>query len=311
LSGPSALFYAGLKADRIDMEDATTGPDNTVSVVDSPLNVLVVHDDSVMSDMLINTLGDQHLLVEAVGVDSVDDVTLRLRCIDSDAVLCVSTGWDPQTAEREGRQLDVVIAALAGSGKRLVYLSESTVIGDTGAGFGNEDSPRSIHAPHPWRVVAEQKVEAAVSVGVRSIIVRPALVHGRGAGALLQRLVGRAASSGESVYVDDGTARVSTIHVDDVITLVRHALIKAPQGAIYAAASGEALSWRDLANAVARTNSGHCEVESITQEDAARAGLDAVTMTMSNVVRDRSAYRRFGWQPTGQTLVADAMTSAR
>jgi nucleoside-diphosphate-sugar epimerase len=275
------------------------------------MQVLLVHDDSVMSEMIATDLGGEELVVQAVAAESADEATLRLRCADGDAVLCVSTGWDEQTAERELRQLEVVIAALGGTAKRLLYVSESTVIGDTGDSFGNEDSPRSSKAPHQWRVVAEQRVAAAVSMGVHSVIVRPALVHGRGSGALLQRLVRRAADSSESVYVDDGSARVSTVHVDDVIALIRHSLVRAPQGAIYVAASDEVMSWRDLADAVARTSRGQCEVGSISQDEASRAGLDTATLTMSNVVRDHSAYRRFGWRPTGPTLVSEAMTSAR
>lgn len=293
------------------MDSAAFDTNQDLPVVKEALRVLLVHDDSTMSEMLTTELAGAQLVVDAVAAESLDEATLRSRCASSDAVLCVSTGWDEQTAERELRQLDVVIAALSGSAKRLVYVSESTVIGDTGDSFGNEDSPRSSRAPHQWRVAAERKVAGAVSVGIHSIIVRPALVHGRGAGALLQRLVRRAANSGEAVYIDDGAARMSTVHVDDVISLIRHALRSAPQGAIYVAASDEALSWRDLAGAVARVNRGQCEVESISQDDATRAGLDTVTMTMSNLVRDLSAYRRFGWQPTGPTLVSEAMMSAR
>jgi nucleoside-diphosphate-sugar epimerase len=293
------------------MHFAKPGTGEPRPIVESVLKVLVVHDDSVMSEMLTTELGSAEIVVEAAAAESLDETTLRSRCADSDAVLCVSTGWDEQTAERELRQLEVVIAALDGTAKRLLYVSESMVIGDTGDGFGNEDSPRSSKAPHPWRVLAERMVADAVSMGIHSVIVRPALVHGRGSGALLQRLVRRAANSSESVYIDDGSARISTVHVDDVIALIRNSIVRAPQGAIYVAASDEVMSWRDLADAVARTTTGQCEVESISEDEASRAGLDTATLTMSNVVRDHSAYRRFGWRPTGPTLVSEAMTSAR
>jgi nucleoside-diphosphate-sugar epimerase len=121
----------------------------------------------------------------------------------------------------------------------------------------------------------------------------------------LQRLLTYAESSGESVYVDDGASRTSTVHVDDVISLVRTALASSLDGSTYVAASDEVVTWREVAVAVASTTRGPCRLRSVTVAEAAAAGLDAATMAMSTVVRDRSAVRRLGWSAVGPELVTD------
>jgi nucleoside-diphosphate-sugar epimerase len=273
------------------------------------VKVLLVHDGSVLSELLAADLRNEQLDVEAVITAEVDDATLRLRCGLAHIVVYLSTAWDKVSAEREGRQVDLLISALRGSAKRLLYVSESTVIGDTRDGFGNEDSPRSSEAPHPWRIAIEQRVADAVSVGIHSIIVRVALVHGRGAGALLESLARFAELTGASVYVGDGTARVSTVHVDDVLSLIHLSLLRAPQASIYFAASDEVVTWQEVAVAIAGTSDR--EVKSVSANDAGAAGLDAATMSIANVVQDGSAHRRLGWSATGPSLLADSLLATR
>jgi nucleoside-diphosphate-sugar epimerase len=194
---------------------------------------------------------------------------------------------------------------LQGTAKRLLYVSEATVIGDTGESFGNEDSPASPDAPHPWRATAERRLLDAVASGVHSVIVRPALVHGWGAGKLVHRLLVHAESSGESWYVGDGEARMSTVHINDVISLIGAALVRAPEGTTYVAASDEVVTWREVAEAVAATTRGPCALRSVTAAQAAEVDLDAATMAMTTVVQDHSARRRLGWTAAGPELVTD------
>jgi nucleoside-diphosphate-sugar epimerase len=267
------------------------------------MSILVVHDGSVMSELLVSDFSLRDSKLTALVNSATDDATLRAACEVSSSAVFISTGWDPASAEREINQLQVVIGGLEGSMKRLLYVSDSTVIGDTGASFGNEDSPRSSNAPHPWRVLAEQRLTDAGFRGVHCIIVRPALIHGHGAGELLQRLHTHAAKTGDSVYVGHGLGRVSTVHVDDVISLIAAALVRAPHGGVYPAASEEIVTWRDVADVVARATGGSCKVQSIDSAEAAGIGLDAATMGINNVIRDRSAHRRIGWRTSGELLV--------
>jgi nucleoside-diphosphate-sugar epimerase len=266
---------------------------------------LVVHDDSVMSRRLVAAVGSEGK-TQAVAAATTDDATLRASCRSVDTVVYVATGWDEVAADRELAQLRLVIAALGGSGKRLLYVSEASVLGDTGVSFGNEDNPRSEKAPHPWRVAAEKQLDQAVAMGVQTVVVRPALVHGDGAGQLVQSLVEHAQQHGESLYVGDGAARTSTVHIDDVTALIRVALLRAPPGSTFAAASTEVLSWHQIAVAVAGSINGPCPLRSITAEEATQLGLDAATMTTTTVIRDHAAWRRLNWRTTGPPLLAAA-----
>jgi nucleoside-diphosphate-sugar epimerase len=262
---------------------------------------LLVHDDGVMSRQLVAAVGSGEE-VHAVSAAATDDATLRTVARSAGAVLYVSTGWDEVAADRELAQLDLLINALGGSGKRLLYVSEASVLGDTGAGFGNEDSPRSAAAPHPWRVAAEKQLERAMFMGVHTVVVRPALVHGRGAGKVIHSLVEHAQQHGESLYVGDGAARTSTVHIDDVTSLLRVALRRAPPGSTFGAASEEVVSWHEIAVAVAGIVDGPCPLRSISPGESSQLGLDTATMTTTTVIRDHAARRRMGWRTTGPAL---------
>jgi hypothetical protein len=246
------------------------------------MRILLIHDDSMMSRLLVGQLGDERASVRPVAAATLDPADVESYCEDVDAVTYVSTGWDDAAAERDTRWLDALIPAMAGTSKRLLYVSE-----------------------HPRHADADQRLRAAAASGVHSVIVRPTLVHGQGTGQLLQRLVSYAEASGESLYVDDGASRTSTVHIDDVISLVRAALTGSSDGSTYVAASDEVVTWRDVALAVAWTTRGPCRLRSVTATEAADAGLDAATMAMSTVVRDHSAARRLGWSAVGPELVVD------
>jgi hypothetical protein len=249
------------------------------------MKTLLVHDDGALSKLLIGHLGDERVNVRPVDAETVGRSEFFGLCLSADAVMYVSTGWDNATAARDNDWLDVFVDAFQGSAKRLLYLSEA--------------------APHPWRATAERRLIGAAPSGVHSVIVKQSLVHGWGASRLLGKLLTHAENSGESLYVDDGQARTSTVHVSDLISLVRIALVHGPEGRTYAAASDEVVTWLDVAHAVAATTRGRCEVRSVTAAEASAEGLDGVTMGLTSVVRDRTALRRLGWTACGPELVTD------
>jgi hypothetical protein len=243
---------------------------------------LLVHDDSMMSQLLICHLGDEQMSVRPIAVATVDPAALGPLCEPVDAVTYVSTGWDDTTADRDRRWLDALLGAVEGTAKRLLVVSE-----------------------HPERSDVERRFSEATQRGVHAVVIRPTLVHGQGTSELLHRLLTYAELSGESVYVDDGASRTSTVHVDDVISLIRAVLAGADDGYTYVAASDEVVTWREVAVAVADTTPGPCRLRSITLKQAAAAGLDAATMAMSTVFRDHSDVRRLGWSAVGPELVID------
>lgn len=249
------------------------------------MKTLLVHDDGALSKLLIGHLGDERVSVRPVDAETVGASEFFGLCLSADAVIYVSTGWDDATAARDNDWLAVFVEGFQGSAKRLLYLSEA--------------------APHPWRATAERRLLEAAPSGIQSVVVRQALVHGWGASRLLAKLLTHAENSGESWYLGDGQARTSTVHVSDLISLVRAALVRGPKGATYVAASDEVVTWLDVAQAVAATTRGPCEIRSVTAAEAAAEGLDSATMGSTAVVSDSSARRQLGWTACGPELVTD------
>lgn len=214
----------------------------------------------------------------------------------ADAVVHFASGWDPVAGQQEIEEVAGLLGALNGSGKRLLYISDATVLGDTTDTFGNEDDPTSSVVPHPWQVTIERAVLRAVADGVRAVIVRPTLIHGAG-GTLIERLMLEAKDRGRSVYVGDGHWRTSTINAADLFDLAVMAIEHAPEGARYLAASPEVLTWREIAEIIAERCGLAGGAMSISADEASSAGIDVGRMTMNSVIRDDSAQRRFGWKP--------------
>jgi nucleoside-diphosphate-sugar epimerase len=274
------------------------------------MTVVVLHDGSPLSDLLVADFTGHGRAVDSLDVTAAATADVASRCRAATSVVYLATGWDPDTTEREPRQIEAVIGVLGGSAKKLVYVSDATVIGDTGDSFGNEDSEWSSGAPHLWRAAAERTVVAAASVGVQPVIVRLAFVHGRGSGAALTRMFQHARATGEAVYVGDGHARLSTVHVDDAVSLIRVAVERSRAHTVYVAASDQVMSWRDVADVVATAAGRRCHSVSISADQASRRGFDARTMSVANVMRDTSAYRRLGWRPSGPGLGSEVVTPA-
>jgi nucleoside-diphosphate-sugar epimerase len=86
------------------------------------------------------------------------------------------------------------LRALAGTGKAFVYTSGLTVLGDTGGIMADEDTPPNPIRFSAWRPALEKTVLAAAGHQVRSIVIRPGWVYGRGGGIV--RLLCRRSQAG-------------------------------------------------------------------------------------------------------------------
>ncbi|HEV8038400.1 MAG TPA: NAD(P)H-binding protein, partial [Bryobacteraceae bacterium] len=104
---------------------------------------------------------------------------LAKAAAQSDGVIHAGTTNDgaiDQTAVR------AMLDALRASSKPLLYTSGIWVLGDTGGRIADETWPVNPTALVAWRPKAEQVILEASSTGVRSIVIRPGIVYGRGGG---------------------------------------------------------------------------------------------------------------------------------
>jgi nucleoside-diphosphate-sugar epimerase len=158
------------------------------------------------------------------------------------------------------------VEALAGSGKTIVVTNGTGGFGNTGTAIADEQTAVDLDYPLAARNRAEAVVTGAK--GVRGIAIRlPLLVYGHAGSVFLPMLIAAARQHGISYYIGEGTNRMSTVHVDDVVWLFMLALQKGASGTVYLAASQEQVSLREVAQAIA-TGQG-LPLQSITAEQAA------------------------------------------
>ena len=120
---------------------------------------------------------------------------------------------------------------LRGSDAPFIFTSGVWVYGSAPPGrLLNEDSPTDPVATFAWRPALESEVIAAAGDGVRTVVIRPGMVYGRGGGPLNQ--FAAMAEGGVPRYVGDGENHWSLVHVDDLAELYGLAVERAPAGTL-------------------------------------------------------------------------------
>lgn len=209
---------------------------------------------------------------------------------------------------------EALVNALKGSGKTLVHTSGTSVVADRAAGeysdaVFNEDSPFEPLPERMLRVAIERMVLSGAQHGLRTIVIRPSLIYGRGTGLnpdslQLPKLIGLAQEHGIARHVGRGLNVWSHVHIGDAADLYLLALKSAPAAAsIFFAENGEA-AWKDMASAIGRMLGLGGETKDWPVEEALSAwGPGAITSYGSNSrVRAEKARRVLDWQPKGAPL---------
>lgn len=206
-----------------------------------------------------------------------------------------------------------LIGALERSGKTLICTTGSGIVVDSAAGeyagsvVYTEDT---YFEPVPFRrprVAVNRMVrEAAIDKGIRSIVICPSMIYGKGRGLQpnsdqLPKLIALSKQVGAGVYFGKGLNRYSNIHIDDLVDLYLLALDKAPGGSFFFAENGNA-SFTEIAEMISRSF-GFGKTVSLSVEDLARQHGDAARygVTSNSLVSAVNA-RRLGWSPKAPSL---------
>ncbi|MFH8447233.1 NAD-dependent epimerase/dehydratase family protein [Streptomyces sp. NPDC018026] len=230
---------------------------------------------------------------------SLDDLdVLRSEAQQADVVVHAAVDYfDPAFGAREGAAVE---ALLKGPG-RLIYPSSTLVLSDTGSDPVSEEKASASQATlQPFKLAGEQRVLEAGGT-----VVRLGLVYGRNGSGLLTALLSAARAQGVSAYVGSGEARWSTVHVDDVAELFGR-VVDSGDGAelLVHAVESEAVTWREIAGAIAR-NTG-VPAAPLTQEQAAAAlGPMAEQLTRNLWVVPDMARNHFKWHPVSEGILHD------
>jgi nucleoside-diphosphate-sugar epimerase len=210
---------------------------------------------------------------------------------------------------------EAMVAALAGSGKTFIHTSGSSIVGTRARGelveaVFDEDTPFTPTPQRAPRVAIDAMVRAAK--GMRAVVIAPSLIYGRGHGLnphsiQVPWLIALAKKHGVARHIGSGENRWSNVHIDDVVTLYRAAIEKAPAGAFYFVENGEN-SMRETCEAVSRMLGFGGRTQSMTVEEAAAEwgeGPANDTMGSNSRVRAKRARAELGWRPAGTALIAE------
>jgi nucleoside-diphosphate-sugar epimerase len=210
------------------------------------------------------------------------------------AVIHTGTTNDGSLDQRAVRTL---LEAATGSGKAFVYTSGVWVLGDTGGKIADESWPLNPAALVAWRPAVEQMVLAASRQNVRSIVIRPAIVFGRGNG-IPADFVKSARENGAARYVGAGANRWPVVHVDDLADLYLRAMTDAPAGSVFLASDGSAHRVKEIAQAASFAGGANGRTESWPLDDARKTlGAYADALVLDQRVSSEKARTTLGWQP--------------
>ena len=212
---------------------------------------------------------------------------------------------------------EAIVKALAGTGKTLLHTSGTSIVGTRAQGelveaVFDEDTPFKPSPARAGRVAIDTMVRAVAADGVRSMVIAPSLIYGRGHGLnphsiQVPWLIAVAKKYGVAKHIGSGENRWSNVHIDDLVTLYLLAIEKAPAGGFYFAENGEN-SMREVCQAISRMLGFGGRTQSMTVEEAAHEwgeGPANDSMGSNSRVRGKRARAELGWKPQAPSLIEE------
>jgi nucleoside-diphosphate-sugar epimerase len=205
-----------------------------------------------------------------------------------------------------------LLTGLKDSGKTLIQTSGSSVVGAYDNGEASEDTfdedtPFTPQPEKAMRVAIDQQVLAAAKSGVRSIVIRPTLIYGRGIGVAatsiqLPKLIDVARKHGVPRHVGRGLNIWGNVHIGDVADLYVLALEKASAGSLFYAENGEA-NFKSVAQSIGRMLGLGEKTQDWPIGEAVEGLGPGAYLSFGSNSRVRGVQsRKLGWQPKSGTL---------
>jgi len=234
-----------------------------------------------------------------------DKESLRTATRKPHGVIHAASPSDATSAEMDNSLLDAVLAELKGTKKAFVYTSGIWVIGDTGGKIADENFPLHPTPLVAWRVACEQRVVDSAKDGIRSIVIRPGIVYGRG-GGIPATMIRSAKLRGAVQFVGNGENHWPVIHVEDVADLYVGALEKAAAGSLFHAAEKDSVTVRDVAQAASEGAGLPGKVAAWPLEEARKTlGPFADALVLDQQISSERARKILGWKPTQAGILED------
>jgi nucleoside-diphosphate-sugar epimerase len=205
-----------------------------------------------------------------------------------------------------------LLTGLRGTGKALIQTSGSSVVGKYDNGEASDDTfdENTPFRPQPekaMRVAIDEAVLASAKENVRAIVIRPALIYGRGIGVSstsvqLPKLIDVARKHGVPRHVGRGLNLWGHVPIADVAELYLLALEKAQAGALLYAENGEA-SFKAVTQSLGRMLGLGDKTQDWPIGEAVEGMGPGAYLSFGSNSRVRGVQsRKLGWQPKGRAL---------
>ncbi len=252
-------------------------------------------------------------LLKEYGVEpilgSIDDHDILTKAAqDADGVIHTAS------ADSEGIP-DVFIAALARTGKFFIHTSGSGLVNDGADGefaAARRLTEDSYFEPIPFRMnrikMNRTIREAGINLGIRTIVIVPSMIYGRGRGLhkeseQIPAIIRLSKQLGAAAYFGKGLNRYSNVHLDDLVDLYLLAIERAPAASLFYAENGDA-SFKEIAEMIARTQGFDGKTVSVPMEELiAQFGDSGRYGVASNSLVEAANAHRLGWTPKAPSLV--------
>jgi nucleoside-diphosphate-sugar epimerase len=262
------------------------------------------------SDASAAALEERGVTVLRGDLDDLD--ALRKGATDAEGVVHLANkhDWANPAASNAAERGAVEAIAETLVGTERPFVLASGVAGLAKGRPSTEEDPSPFHGPDAPRGGSENLALEYVGRGVRAVSARFApTVHGVGDHGFIAYIVGVAREKGVSAYVGDGTHRWAAVHRPDAARLVRIGLEQAPAGTRLHAVAEEGVPTKVIAEAIGRGLG--LPVTSVAPEDAVEHfGFIGAFFAMDLSASSERTRARFGWEPTGPTLVEDIEAGA-
>jgi len=240
--------------------------------------------------------------IRPVRGDFSDPTTVGSAARSADGVISLATTYNPAV---DGPAIDAILDALAGSDKPFVYTSGIWSHGNTGDVVVDETTPPKPAALVQWRQAVEDRVREGAKRRIRTVVIRPAIVYGRG-GGIPAGFVDSARKEGAARYVGSGENRWPFVHVDDLADLYLLALERAPAGSLLLGVSGPSHPVRDVAVAASRGAGAGGRTTAWPLDEARKTlGAYADALVLDQQASGRRAQETLGWRPRRPDVLED------
>lgn len=237
--------------------------------------------------------------------DLLNPQSLAEAAQQADAVIHAAATNDAQMASAEKTAVETFLTTLAGTGKPFIYTTGTWLLGDTGDRFADERTPLKPTPLIAWRVDLEAQVVAAQDRSIRTIVIRPALVYGRG-GGVVAMLVQAGRQAGVVRFFGTGENRWTLVHVEDLARCYLAALEMGTAGSVWIAADDQILTLREIATAASNAAGAPGQIRPWPLEEARHAmGAFADALALDQQVSGAKAKRLLDWKPCATSLLED------